>query len=375
MINDVVVGNSVSAFTFILLYITVVITPKITRKDVPFGVLIPLDRVKDEEITRITREYYIKVSVATIVVGIGYLILMNIFANTPMNLVVAIFLNMALYFMTFLNANKKVKAYKKKENLMKNKKQLVYVDTNIAQRLRKNSTISNWWFLIPGIIAILNLVIPLIKYDSLPNEIATHWNISGVADKFVEKSTQSVVANGMMILFLVLIMVFVNYSIAMSKNKIDVNQPISSGRKLLKFKKINSIMIYGMALLISSLITLFNFNSLDIISIDIAKWTPLLTLIFVIITVIPIVLNIKIGQGGSNLKSDEEEEINNEVSNIDDDYFWKLGSIYYNPNDPALFVEKRFGVGWTLNFANKKSVIILVVFIIFILMINVLLIK
>ena len=28
---------------------------------------------------------------------------------------------------------------------------------------------------------------------------------------------------------------------------------------------------------------------------------------------------------------------------------------YYNPNDAALFVEKRFGIGWTFNFANKRA--------------------
>jgi uncharacterized membrane protein len=27
--------------------------------------------------------------------------------------------------------------------------------------------------------------------------------------------------------------------------------------------------------------------------------------------------------------------------------------IYHNPNDPALLVEKRMGIGWTFNFANK----------------------
>ncbi|MGH9344448.1 MAG: DUF5808 domain-containing protein [Terriglobia bacterium] len=34
---------------------------------------------------------------------------------------------------------------------------------------------------------------------------------------------------------------------------------------------------------------------------------------------------------------------------------WKGGMIYYNPDDPALFVPKRFGAGYTLNFANRLS--------------------
>ena len=34
---------------------------------------------------------------------------------------------------------------------------------------------------------------------------------------------------------------------------------------------------------------------------------------------------------------------------------WKWGIVYFNPNDPSVWVEKRFGIGWTLNFAHKES--------------------
>jgi uncharacterized membrane protein len=33
----------------------------------------------------------------------------------------------------------------------------------------------------------------------------------------------------------------------------------------------------------------------------------------------------------------------------------KWGLIYYNPDDPALIVEKRIGIGWTLNLGNRWS--------------------
>ena len=42
------------------------------------------------------------------------------------------------------------------------------------------------------------------------------------------------------------------------------------------------------------------------------------------------------------------------------DSCWKLSSIYYNPADPALFVQKRLGFGYTFNFANRFSWMILV---------------
>lgn len=34
---------------------------------------------------------------------------------------------------------------------------------------------------------------------------------------------------------------------------------------------------------------------------------------------------------------------------------WVAGVFYYNPSDPAVLVEKRFGLGWTFNFAHPVS--------------------
>jgi hypothetical protein len=38
---------------------------------------------------------------------------------------------------------------------------------------------------------------------------------------------------------------------------------------------------------------------------------------------------------------------------------WK-GIFYSNPDDPSLFVPKRYGIGYTLNFANPWSWVVLV---------------
>jgi uncharacterized membrane protein len=38
---------------------------------------------------------------------------------------------------------------------------------------------------------------------------------------------------------------------------------------------------------------------------------------------------------------------------------WKAGIFYYNPNDAALFVEKWEGLGYTFNFANRWSWVLL----------------
>ena len=38
---------------------------------------------------------------------------------------------------------------------------------------------------------------------------------------------------------------------------------------------------------------------------------------------------------------------------------WKYGLFYFNPDDPALFVEKRVGIGYTVNFAHVSAWIIM----------------
>ncbi len=38
---------------------------------------------------------------------------------------------------------------------------------------------------------------------------------------------------------------------------------------------------------------------------------------------------------------------------------WKLKVFYFNRDDSRVFVPKRFGYGWTLNFAKPASYVIL----------------
>ena len=41
------------------------------------------------------------------------------------------------------------------------------------------------------------------------------------------------------------------------------------------------------------------------------------------------------------------------VNKDDDSRHWKLGVFYYNPDDPSESVERRNGIGSTINFASK----------------------
>lgn len=44
----------------------------------------------------------------------------------------------------------------------------------------------------------------------------------------------------------------------------------------------------------------------------------------------------------------------------DDDRYWYAGFFYTNPDDADLFVPKRYGLGWTMNFGHPQAKVVLI---------------
>jgi uncharacterized membrane protein len=70
-----------------------------------------------------------------------------------------------------------------------------------------------------------------------------------------------------------------------------------------------------------------------------------------------VVIAIRSGQGGWRLAASPGTAMpaSGPAGDRTPDECWKGGLIYYNPEDPALWVEKRFGFGWTVNFGNRRA--------------------
>jgi uncharacterized membrane protein len=86
----------------------------------------------------------------------------------------------------------------------------------------------------------------------------------------------------------------------------------------------------------------------------------LLPLAFVFAMVATILLA-RLGQGGSRMPAAVETQLTSSSVPVGDrtlDRYWRLGIIYFNRHDPAVLVEKRFGLGYSLNFARPIAWII-----------------
>lgn len=83
----------------------------------------------------------------------------------------------------------------------------------------------------------------------------------------------------------------------------------------------------------------------------------LLPLAFVFVLVVIVALA-RLGQGGSRIAARDGARLASSAVPVGDrtpDRYWKLGIFYFNPDDSAVLVEKRFGLGYSLNFARPTA--------------------
>ena len=84
----------------------------------------------------------------------------------------------------------------------------------------------------------------------------------------------------------------------------------------------------------------------------------LIALLVVSLAGVPVLVSL--GQGGARLEGAADAAPLPDA--LADDRYWKLGLLYFNRADPSFLVEHRFGIGYTLNLANKTAVVCLVAF-------------
>ncbi len=340
---------------YIILFVLGLIMPVVSRKEIFFGIRLPREQMDNPELEKVKKEYQ-KTYLLMFVVFIIIFILLSLFIDLPLVSTIMIFIYIPMFYIPYFRAHKRVKNLKEESNWTINKKQVIVVDTKSLEEKEDNKKIG-LLFLIPIAILIINVVISLVMYDKLPDIIPMHWNINGEVDNWADKSYGAVLFSSFTQIFIVGIMFFAYKSITMAKVQIDASRPEESRIQIKKSRKIWGLFIIGMTIVLSLLFSLINIMILQILPISANTFTVITVGICILMLVVTIILAVKVGQGGSRLKV-KRTSINNDEQTKDDDNYYKWGLIYYNPNDPSIFIEKRFGIGWTINFGNKLGVLV-----------------
>ncbi|GIP37068.1 membrane protein [Paenibacillus sp. J31TS4] len=271
-------------------------------------------------------------------------------AGTMLTFIVLI-VGLAFYFYFHFKMTK----LKRSQNWYGEVKQVHYADLLIRS---KDEMLASFVHLMPIIISIGLIILTVQAYDRLPSQIPTHWGPNGQADAYSTKSWMTVL--GLPIMLIIMQFMFFATNLLTKKSGIKIN-PGHAASKLrqLRLRKYTSWFLFVVNILVS---LLFAAIQLNLIYEDTVNETFMIIfpLAFLIITLAGTIwLAVKVGSADSDFDQNPIMESTTKIEGIDEDKYWKGGLFYFNRNDPSVFVEKRFGVGYTLNFANPIGAIII----------------
>lgn len=345
---------------FTVMYIIIltlqVSIPYLVRETIVFGVTVPEQNVKHSELKRAKRNY------TQIVGSLGFMLIIIMlvihwtidFSEPEQGILFISFLfiilaiSMAMYGIN----HQKVMKLKKSEQWGVDLKQVRAVDLTARNR----DEMLPWsFFVAPMSVTAFLMIFTLLNYDRMPESIAIHWGPSGAADDWAEKNYFTAISFPAVMLMMQCMMWGIVDSIKRSSIKLSVNHKEESLESQLKTRKFIS---WNVMLLSYGLTVLFSVLQLSNIYPEMAEGGKLLPLFIAFLVLVlggQLVFMWKLREW----RLDYSDTVTSKVTDVDEDRYWIGGLIYMNREDPSVIVEKRFGVGWTMNFANPRGYMVI----------------
>jgi uncharacterized membrane protein len=208
-----------------------------------------------------------------------------------------------------------------------------------------------------------------LHYAELPAQVPTHFGPSGRPDAWKPKSFWTVMLLPMMTFIMGSGLGIMALLISRAKRALRFPQTQISAEAQMRFRQAFTRFISLIALVVTAMLSVASVDAIRV-GLGLAEaLSPLMMVTGIGLGVLAIggslYLILHYGQGGSRL---ERSAGNAPLTNgLADNRYWVLGVFYVNRDDPSIFVERRFGIGYTINFGNPKAVAFFAGFIILIL--------
>jgi uncharacterized membrane protein len=348
---------SFAIFLIIILFLAAIqtVVPFLVKRSVVFGVTIPEQYLNEQKLKAYKKSYAFIVALISFLILAFYLgwVLLNQPGEEKTVLIGMliefgiILVSMSLYFYYHGKTTQLKKINKWNDNL----KQVKITDLSI----RSQDEMLPWYvYLLPILITIGLIGYTALNYQILPEQIPTHWGANGKADAFTAKTPVSALSLMLVLLLMQFMFLGIHFGTKNSGIKLSANATDASRARQLTLRKYSSWFMFLVSFLVTIMMSFFQLTTIHpAIFSDSAMFTVPLVFLIVIFAG-TIIFAVKVG------RADKQNfgESDSKVTDLDEDSYWKGGIIYFNKNDPSIFVEKRFGVGWTLNFANPLGYII-----------------
>ncbi|MFC4601746.1 DUF5808 domain-containing protein [Cohnella hongkongensis] len=218
----------------------------------------------------------------------------------------------------------------------------------ISNGRRRSPVLGLPWFGAHLAVIAVCVVIAVVKWNDIPVHFAIHGNADRLPDWYSWYSAKSVGSvfyenYGQLIgtgLFMLL-----NLIVGRTRTSLDPNDPDRSLHKQIQHKRIHSFVIWGISLAVTVFLGLFQAGRIYSFKLDL--WIQLTFAL--ILTIYLLLLGMLVYSRAKGL--DQLRDFSSQRAR-----HWKvMGSVYYNPDDPAIFVPKPYGIGWTVNMAKPTG--------------------
>ena len=332
--------------------------PATMPETLPFGVRIPPSRSKEPVLLHARREYQTGVLViGLLVLAIGW------FSAAHYSPIMAgpgsIFATLILAGLNYYAAHQRIARAKERGNWYQGLKQVVMTDTDLHTHPIRPSLI---WLVVSIISLCAIIAVVIIRYPALPAIIPIHFGLNGEPDRWASKTT-SVILQPLIATLMTAMMIILAYTLPNTRRQLDPSNPQQDRQRQTRIRKTlaNILLITaGIINLTLFLTTLVTFQVLPA-----REGTAMAFLATILPLALAMLLLIRVAQQNRTSSQTTSER---QVVARDDDRYWVGGIFYYNQDDPSLVVEKRFGIGWTINFGHPHAKIISAAFILIIIL-------
>jgi len=322
--------------------------PRLTRPDLYFAITVPADFRDSVEGADILRRYRLEVLIHSLIALALVLLSLGV-RFTEVLSVAGLFWQVIGCFVAYLRARPRVKPHAVAPATLRE-----------ADLEPRPARLPGGWALQVGPFAILAAVAVWLQlhWAQIPDRFPVHWGLDGKPNGWATRSIAGVY-NPLLVGAAVCAGVgLLAYGITSWARRIQVRG--GPGRSEKRFRRTMLSLLVATQYLMALLFAWVGFLALrtqEQMPSPVAVIVPVL-----VFTVLMVVVLIRTGQGGSRLPEYASGSPVPPAAPAGDrtpDRYWIAGIFYVNRNDPAIIVEKRFGIGYTLNFGQPVSWIVI----------------
>lgn len=336
-------------------------TPWFMKKGECFAVTIPESAQADERFLAFRKRYAAAVLAVTLICAVALGAVSNValgkMGSAPDSdslssilvaaIVAAATIPLIASFALMLHYRKRVEAIKREEGWKAERDEAValigFEEAPVPPSLA--------WNVVYVPIVLITLAIGLALYPSAPDMVPTHFDFAGNVNQWTPKGPALIAFPLLFEVFMAACFIFSHWMTIRSKKDIDPARPAISAYAYGAFARAECILLLVSGSVLTAVL------GIVMILMMTETLSMLVTMVLIIVATLVFVgamiaFSVVYGQSGSRLVKRLEE---NGGIIADNDEHWKAGIFYWNKGDASLILPKRFGVGWTMNWARPAA--------------------